>query len=134
MSRKRRLILSTACNTTCILILPRTRLDRFVLYFCGNLIHSQCLLQYTIAHKESDEVRFDIAAHGNSKRDDKPFYHTEKSIIEVMKENVSTKAPAVAFSQASTAVSGMSGALEPGDLPRSRKQRYDLKNKIKKPG
>lgn len=99
----------------------------------GEVINGQCLLQYTIVDKDCNEVNFEVAAHGNSKGDNKPYYPSKKSTIEAMKKYLATNSPSVAFSNALAAVGGMLGAREPGDLPRSKKQTYDLKNKRKKP-
>lgn len=98
----------------------------------GHVINDQCLLQYTIQDKNCDKVSFNVPAHGNSKKSSKPFYPVKKSTIEALKKEVTTKSPSVVYSNASAAAGGIMGAREPGDLPRSRQQMYDLKYKSKK--
>lgn len=48
-----------------------------------------------------------------------------------MKAEVYKNAPSVASRKVSSASGGMLGAQQPGKLPRSRKQLYDLKHKAK---
>ena len=69
---------------------------------------------------------------GTAKKSIKPFYPIKKSTIEALKKEVTTKSPSVVYSNASAAAGGIMGAREPGDLPRSRQQMYDLKYKSKK--
>ena len=56
----------------------------------GDVLKSQCLLQYTILDKDCNEVHFDVPvpAHGSSKGNDKPYYPSKKSIIEAIKKNM----------------------------------------------
>lgn len=99
----------------------------------GQVINDQCLLQYAILDKNCEEVSFNVRAHGNSKKSSKPFYPVKRrSTIEALKKDITTKSPSVVYSNASTAAGGILGAREPGDLPRSRQQMYDLKYKSKK--
>lgn len=98
----------------------------------GQVVNDQCLLQYTILDKNCDTVSFAVGAHGNSKKSSKPFYPVKKSTIEALKREVTTKSPSVVYSNASAAAGGIMGARQPGDLPRSRQQMYDLKYKRKK--
>ena len=73
-----------------------------------------------------------MPAHGDSKKSSNPFYPVKKSTIEAFKKEVTTKSPSVVYINASAAAGGIMGAREPGDLPRSRQQMYDLKYKSKK--
>ena len=98
----------------------------------GQVINDQCLLQYAILDKNCEEVSFNVRAHGNSKKSSKPFYPVKRSTLEALKKDITTKSPSVVYSNASTAAGGILGAREPGDLPRSRQQMYDLKYKSKK--
>ena len=98
----------------------------------GLVINDQCLLQYAILDKNCEEVSFNVRAHGNSKKSSKPFYPVKRSTIEALKKDITTKSPSVVYSNASIAAGGILGAREPGDLPRSRQQMYDLKYKSKK--
>ena len=55
---------------------------------------------------------------GTAKKSIKPFYPVKKSTIEALKKEVTTKSPSVVYSNASAAAGGITGAREPGDLPR----------------
>lgn len=111
-------------------------LCRSIFYVMGrdsHIVNSTCLLQYTIVKDlECDEVIFKVPSHGNSKRGKKPFYPTQKSTLEAIKKELSSNSASVAFRNVSVSAGGILGAREPGELPRSRKQLYDLKTKMKK--
>ena len=98
----------------------------------GKIINSTSLLQYTIADKNCDEVVFQVPTHGNTKRGTTPYYPIKKSAMDAMKNDLSKHAPSVAYSKATAIAGGILGAREPGELPRSRQQMYDLKSKMKK--
>ena len=98
----------------------------------GNILHNTCLLQYHLADEnDGEDLVFDVAPHGNRKHGKKPFYPTQKSTLDAMKAELSEHAPSVAFRKVSNASGGMLGAQQPGQLPRSREQLYDLKRKAK---
>ena len=97
------------------------------------VLNSMCLLQYTIAKEaQSTEVVYDVPPHGNSKGKRKPYYPTKKSTIQAIKDELGSNSAAVAFRNVAVSTGGALGARDPGELPRSRKQVYDLKNKMKK--
>jgi len=98
----------------------------------GNILHNTCLLQYHLANEnDGEDLVFDVAPHGNRKHGKKPFYLTKKSTLDAMKAELSEHAPSVAFRKVSNASGGILGAQQPGQLPRSREQLYDLKRKTK---
>ena len=98
----------------------------------GSILHNTCLLQYHLADEnDSEDLVFDVAPHGNRKHGKKTFYPTQKSTLDAMKAELSENAPSVAFRKVSNASGGMFGAQQPGQLPRSREQLYDLKRKAK---
>ena len=98
----------------------------------GQLLHNTCLLQYHLADgNPGDELVFDVAPHGNRKHGKKPFFPTQKSTLDAMKAELSENAPSVAFRKVYNASGGMLGAQQPSQLPRSREQLYDLKDKSK---
>ena len=98
----------------------------------GGILNDTCLLQYHIDEKNCEKLQFEVASHGNRKHGKKPFYPTNKSTMEVMKEELSHNAPAVAFKKVTSASGGALTAQNPGELPRSRQQIYDLKYKLRK--
>ena len=95
------------------------------------IVNSTCLLQYSLTDRDRDEVNFDVPSHRNSKSGKKPFYPTQKSTMEAIKRELASCSASVALKNVSDASGGVLGAREPGELPRSRKQLYDLKNKMK---
>ena len=98
----------------------------------GGILNDTCLLQYHIDGKNCEKLQFEVESHGNRKHGKKPFYPTNKSTMEVMKEELSNSAPAVAFKKVASASGGALTARNPGELPRSRQQMYDLKYKLRK--
>lgn len=99
----------------------------------GEILNSTILLQYTISKEGCTEVVFNVPSHGNSKAQSrKPFYPTKKSTLQAMKSEMTSNSAAVAFRNVSVSAGGALGAREPGELPRSRQQLYDLKAKLKK--
>ena len=98
----------------------------------GEIVNSACLLQYSITDKDCEEVTFDVPTHGNSKSCKKPFYPTKKSTMEAIKNELASSSASVALKNVSASAGGIVGAREPGELPRSKQQLYDLKNKMKK--
>ena len=97
----------------------------------GEIINSVCLLQYTIPKEDCSEVIYEVPSHGNSKGKGKPFYPTKKSTLQAIKDELRSNSAAVAFKNVSRSAGGALNAREPGDLPRSRKQVYDLKRQLK---
>ena len=104
----------------------------FLLEKGQGIVNSTCLLQYTLTDKDCEELHFDVPAHGNSKSGKKPFYATQKSTMEAIKKELATSSASVALKNVSASAGGVLATREPGELPRSKKQLYDLKNKIKK--
>ena len=96
------------------------------------IVNSACLLQYAVTDNDCEEVDFDVPAHGNSKRGKKPFYPTRKSAMEEIKSELASSSASVTLKNVSASAGGIQGAREPGELPRSKQQLYDLKNKMKK--
>ena len=94
--------------------------------------NSVCLLQYTIAREGCNEVVYEVPSHGNSKTKRKPFYPTKKSTLEALKDELSSNSAATAFRNVSVSAGGVLNARELGDLPRSRKQVYDIKRIMRK--
>lgn len=98
----------------------------------GNILHNTCFLQYHLEDdNDNEDLVFDVAPHGNCEHGKTPFYLTQKSTLDAMKAEVYENAPSVASRKVSSASGGMLGAQQPGKLPRSRKQLYDLKRKAK---
>ena len=98
----------------------------------GEIHNSVCLLQYTIAREGCNEVVYEVPSHGNSKRKGKPFYPSTKSTLQAIKDELNSKSAAVAFRNVSVSAGGVLNAREPGDVPRSRKQVYDIKRQMRK--
>ena len=98
----------------------------------GEIHNSICLLQYTIAREGCNEVVYEVPSHGNSKRKGKPFYPSKKSTLQGIKDELNSTSAAVAFRNVSVSAGGVLNAREPGDLPRSRKQVYDIKRQMRK--
>ena len=99
----------------------------------GDILHNTCLLQYHIDKENSDEVVFDVATHGNRKEGDcKPFYPTQKSTLQAIKQELSMKPASGVFKMVSNSVGGILGARQPEQLPRSKQQLYDIKSNMKK--
>ena len=99
----------------------------------GDIFHNTCLLQYHMDKENCDEVFFDVAPHGNRKEGDcKPFYPTQKSTMQVIKQELSMKPASGVFKMVSNSVGGILGARQPEQLPRSKQQLYDMKSKMNK--
>ena len=98
----------------------------------GKILGQTCLLEYHIACKDADKVQFEVAPHGNRKHGTKPFYPLQKSTMEAMKNELTLKSPAVVHRNICDVAGGVFGVEQPGQLPRSRQQLYDLKHKMGK--
>ena len=99
----------------------------------GDILHNTCLLQYHIDKENCGEVAFDVAPHGNRKKGEgKPFYPTQKSTMQAIKQELSMKPASRVFNMVSSSVGGILGARQPEQLPRSKQQLYDIKSKMKK--
>ena len=61
-----------------------------------------------------------------------PFYPTSKSTLESMKDELRHSAPSVAFKKIVSESGGLMRAQNPGELPKSSKQMYDLKYNSRK--
>ena len=62
----------------------------------------------------------------------KPFYPMQRSTMEAMQRKLSNNSPSVAFKNIARESRGVMGGQNPGQLPRSRQQLYDLKFKMNK--
>lgn len=99
----------------------------------GDILHNTCLLQYHIDKENCEEVVFHVAPHGNRKKgDDKPFYPTQKSTMQAIKQELSMKPASGVFKMVSSSAGGILGARQPEQLPKSKQQLYDIKSKMKK--
>lgn len=98
----------------------------------GDIINLTCLLQYHIDNENCEELVFDVAAHGNRKRGDKPFYPTQKSTMQAIKQELSMKSASGVYKTVCSSSGGIKSARQPGEFPRSRQQIYDLKSKLKR--
>ena len=110
-------------------------LCRSIFFLMGaseDIVRQTCLLQYHICRKDADQVRFEVAPHGNRKHGSKPFYPMQKSTMEAIKNELSSKSPAVAHRNVCDFAGGVFGAERRGQLPRLRQQMYDLKHKMSK--
>ena len=110
-------------------------LCRSIFFLMGaseEIMGQTCLLQYHIAKEDIDEVQFEVAPHGNRKHGRKPFYPLQKSTMEAIKHELASKSPVVAHRNIRDIAGGVFGAEQPGQLPRSRQQMYDLKHKMGK--
>lgn len=96
------------------------------------ILHNTCLLQYHIEKENCDEVVYDVAPHGNRKKDEKPFYPTQKSTMQAIKQELSVKPASGVFKSVSSSAGGILGARQPEQLPRSKQQLYDIKSKMKR--
>ena len=94
--------------------------------------NSVCLLQYMIAREGCNEVMYEVPSNGNSKRKGKPLYTSKKSTLKAIKDELNSKSVAIAFTNVSVSAGGILNAREPEDLPRSRKQVYDIKRQMRK--
>lgn len=103
----------------------------FLIEKSGTILHDACLLQYHIAKENCEEVKFEVTTHGNGKYGKKPFCPT-KSTMEAIKEELSHSAPSVAFKKVTSDSGGALKAQNPGELPRSTQQIYDLKSNMRK--
>ena len=92
----------------------------------GTILGDTCLLQYHI-EGNCQSVEFDVKSHGNRKNGKKPFYPMQRSTMEAMKRKLSNNSPSVAFKNVASESGGVIGARNPGQLPRSRQELYDLK-------
>lgn len=68
----------------------------FLMGASGDIARQTCLLQYNISSEDADEVQFEVAPHGNRKHGSKPFYPLQKSMMEAIKNELSSKSPTVA--------------------------------------
>ena len=98
----------------------------------GDILHNTCLLQYHIDKENCNEVVFDVAPHGNRKNGDKPFYPTQKSTMQAIKEELSLKPVSGIFKMVASSAGGILGARQPEQLPRSKQQLYDIKSKMRR--
>ena len=98
----------------------------------GEIQNSFCLLQYTIAREGCNEVVYEVPSYGNSKTKRKPFNPSKKSTLQAIKDELGSNSAAAAFRNESVSAGGVLNASEPGDLPRSRKQVYDMKRIMRK--
>lgn len=98
----------------------------------GDILHNTCLLQYHIDKENCNQVVFDVAPHGNRKNGDKPFYPTQKSTMQAIKEELSVKPVSGVFKMVASSAGGILGARQPEQLPRSKQQLYDIKSKMRR--
>lgn len=92
----------------------------------GDIMKNTVLLQYHITSGVK-EVELQVLPYGNAKRTKNvPFYPTAKSTMEDIKNQLKQKPSMEVYKVVSRSAGGPSGANTAGELPRSRKQIYDL--------
>lgn len=126
------LVMNSKTNKAC----PKLVRSIFILKdSLGSIVNQRCLVQYHIPCGEKS-VDFCVAAHGNSsKRKHMPFYPTRKSTLDHMKLKVQQDQSAGnIYKEAVKVAGGPETASTRGELPRSRRQIYDLKAKAKSQG
>ena len=106
-------------------------LIRNIVYFLnnGHIVNETLLLQYYFGKAvpaDTEELIFDVAAHGNSKSKSVPFYSVKKSTLNLLREELqhSRKRSLYAIYSSLHCTDG-----DFGDHPRSKHQ---LANMIKK--
>ena len=98
----------------------------------GEIVNGIALLQYHIS-SDAEEVDFKVQSHGNKKKNTStPFYPTAKSTMQAIKVQLKEKPPSQAFKAVSGMAGGPAGAKSAGELPRSRKQVYDVQANSKR--
>lgn len=97
----------------------------------GAIVNNTVLLQYYLL-SGADKVELQVLPHGNRKtKSDAPFYPTARSTLDAMKKQLEQKPSAHVYRDVAKKVRGVAGAKTAGELPRSRKQVYDLRAKSK---
>lgn len=114
-------------------VCPDLRRSIFVLQDSkGEIVNGVALLQYHIS-SDAEEVDFKVQSHSNEKKNTSThFYPTAKSTMEAIKVQLKEKPPSQTFKAVSGMAGGPAGAKSPGELPRSRKQIYDVQANSKR--
>ena len=90
----------------------------------GNVLKNCVILQYYIDPKLGmEEIHFIPEIHGNSKGDATPFYRKKASLLNDIRSATIAGGEKINVKQVLTNVKGQ---LDFGDVPRSKKQIYDL--------
>ena len=88
-----------------------------------NQIQKLAFVQYAF---DRNEHSIELKPHGNSKKRNKLFSRSKPSTIELLKKSAQTNAPRKALREVENLRGGVVGAQSGCDLPRNRKQVYNL--------
>ena len=104
-------------------------LCRSIFYLTDSLnqiVNDVILLQY---HHNvlGKEVEFQVPSHGNRKNSSLLFYPSQKSTLSEMKKGLSSATPSTVYNRCISDNGGTLKATNPGQLPRSRQQLYQMK-------
>ena len=85
---------------------------------------SYAFVQY---YFDRNQHKIEIRPHGNSTKDRKPFSRTQPSTIQLLKDGMKEKCPKKVMRDVETAKGGIIEASSGCELPRNRRQVYNLK-------
>ena len=96
----------------------------------GEIVNHTVVLQYHISSKK-DKVDFQVPCHGNRRNaTHRPFYPSSKTTLESIKGQVTKDPASQVYKSVMQKSGGPSKARTPGELPRSRKQVYDMQYNV----
>ena len=93
----------------------------------NQIVNNVILLQYHHNLLGKGEVEFQVPSHGNRKNGSQPFYPSQKSTLNEMKKGLSSATPSTVYNRCISDNGGALKATNPGQLPRSRQQLYQMK-------
>ena len=93
----------------------------------NQIVNDVILLQYHHNVLGKEEVEFQVPSHGNRKNSSLPFCPSQKSMLNEMKKGLSSATPSTVYNRCISDNGGALKATNPGQLPRSRQQLYQMK-------
>ena len=90
---------------------------------------SKAIVQYFF--QDGKKVSVKVMPHGNSKTNERPYYRTQASTIEAIKEECKIKNPSAAYNDVFEAAGGISGCKSMSEEPRNKQQVYNARKNSK---
>ena len=89
----------------------------------------KAIIQYFFHGGKKVPVR--IRSHGNSKRDERPYYRTQPSTIQAIKDECKTKTASMAYSDVFQAAGGINDCKSMSEDSRNKEQIYNARKNSK---
>ena len=96
---------------------------------CNGVMMPKAIVQYFFVG--GNKVPVQTLSHGNSKGKERPYYHTQPSTLEAIKEESRNKTPSTTYSDVFEAAGGINSCESISEEPHNKMQVYNARKMLK---